>query len=257
MRKQRVVLRRKRREQLKHHLRGVLFRSVGIALVVGFGVGLASGGDSFLSRFVRRHTPQVTVEAPQALAGLPVFSELPAGRFWLWIPGSAIRFEKRVLQKYPGVRGVRFERRYGANRIVVRLEPREPLVIWNGAGLDRDGVVFPVAPGTWAQLPQADFSGTFSKAALGRWLAELAPASALWERVARVSDDRRGQVQLTLKTGTLVLWGPPDPDGVPVKARTLARILDDAHEHLGGTALADLRFFDEGRIIVRPKSVRG
>ena len=33
----------------------------------------------------------------------------------------------------------------------------------------------------------------------------------------------------------------------------LLRVLEDAHENLGGAALTDLRFFDEGRIIVKPK----
>ena len=33
----------------------------------------------------------------------------------------------------------------------------------------------------------------------------------------------------------------------------LARVLDDAHKNMSGAARADLRFFDQGRIIVLPK----
>jgi hypothetical protein len=252
-RKQRVTLRFRRREQLKHHVRLALVRSVALALVAGFGVGLVAH-DSILLKFLHRHTPQVTISLPETLAGLPVLSELPANRLWLWCPGSAFWLEKRLARKYTAVRAVRFDRRLEANEVVVHVDPRVPLVTWNGAGFDRDGVLFAITPGTWQALPQANFSAGTSKPELGRWLARLTVTTPLWSQVASLRQDPYGTLELTLKTGAVVVWGPPEKESFARKAQTLVRILDDAHHHLGGTARADLRFFDQGRIIVRPKS---
>jgi len=60
-------------------------------------------------------------------------------------------------------------------------------------------------------------------------------------------------MELTLKTGTVVTWGTLETESTSRKAQTLLRVLDDAHNNLGGAARADLRFFEQGRIIVLPK----
>jgi len=252
-RKQRVTLRFRRREQLKHHVRKALGRSVALALVTGFGVGLAAH-DSVLLQFLHRHTPQVTISVPEALAGLPVLSELPNNRLWLWCPGSAFWLERRLARKYLAVRAVRFDRRPEANRVVVHVDPRVPLVTWNGAGFDRDGVLFAITPGTWKAMPQVSFAPGASKPELGRWLARLSAVTPLWSQVVSLKQDAYGTVEVTLKTGSVVIWGPPEKESLTRKAQALIRILDDEHNHLGGAARADLRFFDQGRIIVRPKS---
>ena len=57
VRRQRITLRFKRREQLKRHFRSVIVRSVVLALVIGFGAGLVTGGDTFVSRFIREPAP--------------------------------------------------------------------------------------------------------------------------------------------------------------------------------------------------------
>jgi cell division protein FtsQ len=253
IRKQRVILRFRRREQLKRHVRIALLRSVALALAAGFGMGLVSGHDSYALRFLRRHTPEVTVSLSQALVGLPVLSELPRNRLWLWLPGSAFWLERRLTRKYSAVRAVRFDRELEANRVVVHVEPRIPLVTWNGEGFDRNGVLFSITPGTWKAMPQASFAPGASKPELGRWVARLAAMTPLWSQVTSVRQDAYGTLELTMKTGTVVVWGLPESGTLSRKAQILERILDDAHHHLGGARLADLRFFDQGRIIVRPK----
>src|ERR1700687_1041165 len=252
-RRQRVTLRFKRREQLKHHVRAALVRSVVIVLIAGFGAGIVAGHDSVLLRFLKRHTPQVTVSLPGVLVGLPVLSELPQNRLWLWLPGSALWVEKRLTRKYAAVRAVRFDRALQHIRITVHVEPRIPLVTWNGEGFDRDGILFAITPGAWKVLPQASFPAGASKPERGRWLARLAALTPLWSQVASLKEDAYGTVELTLKTSSVVVWGPTEAGPLTRKAQTLLRVLDDAHHHMGGTARADLRFFDQGRIIVRPK----
>jgi hypothetical protein len=252
-RKQHVTLRFKRREQLKHRLRAVGARSVALALIAGFGAGLVAGENSYASRFIRRHTPQVSLNRPQILTGLPVLAELPQNRFWLWFPGSGIWLGRRICRTYPSVRSVHLERYFEANQLNIHLEPRIPLVSWSGSGLDQDGVVFAITPGTWKALPEASFLPTAGKRDVGRWLAGLSSIPELWPQVIVVRENPEETMELTLKTGTIVLWGPLGSDPVERKARTLTRVLDDAHKNMGGTAVADLRFFEQGRIIVRPK----
>jgi len=141
-----------------------------VALAVGFGAGLVTGGDSFLSRFLQRHTPQIGVNSPQTLAGLPLLTTLPKNRIWLWFPGSGFWLKTRVCRQYAAVRSVWLERRLESNRIVVHLEPRVPLVTWNGSGFDREGVLFAITPGTWKALPQASFLSSARKPTwVGGW----------------------------------------------------------------------------------------
>jgi len=58
---------------------------------------------------------------------------------------------------------------------------------------------------------------------------------------------------LDMQTGTHVAWGPADPGTAREKARCLAMVLNDAHQRLHGAATADVRFFEEGRVLVKPK----
>jgi hypothetical protein len=229
-------------------------RSVAVALVAGFGAGLVANHDSILLQFLKRHTPQVAIKLPQTLAGLPVLADVPQNHLWLWLPGSAWWLERKLTHKYSAVHSVFFERQIQANGVVVHVMPRVPLVTWNGMGFDGDGVLFAITPGTWKALPQAVFLSTAAKPELGRWLARLERMTPLWSQIGLIKQDAYGTLELTLKTGSVVIWGPPDTGSLTRKAETLLRILDDAHHHLGGTARADLRFFDQGRIIVRPKA---
>jgi len=252
-RKQKVVLRFKRRELLKHRLRVMGVRGVVFALIIGFGAGLVTGGDSFASRFIRKHTPQIDLNLPLALAGLPVLSDLPKKPFWLWFPGSGFWLQRRVCRLHLSARAVQLERHFEANRLTIHVEPRIPLVLWNGSGLDKDGILFPVTPGTWNALPKAAFPASVNKHDLSRWLTRLASVAGLWPQVAAVRQDASETMELTLKTGTVITWGTLETESATRKAQTLLRVLDDAHQNLSGAARADLRFFEQGRIIVLPK----
>lgn len=111
-----------------------------------------------------------------------------------------------------------------------------------------------MAPGTWAALPKAEFTVAIQKRLIGAWLAALSHQTKFWSQVTAVSDDGHGMMRLNLQNGGTILWGFPDVLQVGLKTDWLTTVLDDAHAHLGGASSADLRFFDDARIIVRPKS---
>jgi hypothetical protein len=224
-----------------------------MTLIIGFGAGLVAGRDSFASRFIRNHTPQIDLNIPPVLAGLPILADFPKNPFWLWCPGSGFWLRRRECRLHLAVRNVWLERHFEANRIAVHVDPRIPLVAWNGSGLDREGILFSITPGVWNALPQGTFPESVNKKDLSRWLVRLAAIPELWPQVTAMRQDGSETMELTLKTGTLVTWGPLETESANGKAQLLLRVLDDAHKNLGGASRADLRFFEQGRIIVLPK----
>lgn len=255
-RRQRVALRHRRREKIKERFQGWMLRGAAGALAAGLSLGIITQSDSLFGRFLSRHTPAVEVRAPQALAGPPLSLDWPSRRYWLWAPGVSRQAGRRLRRKNPAVQTVRFEKNFSANRIVAWIEPRRPLVRWDTIGMDREGAVFPILPGSWSQLPRAEFGPGLARPALARWVVVLAADEPFWSQVSAVGDDGRGHLWIDLKTGARIQWGPPEPEEIPSKLAALSKVLQDAHAHLGGAAQADLRFFDQGRIIVRPKSAR-
>jgi hypothetical protein len=255
-RKQRVVLRYRRREKLKQHASVWLMRSGVAVLAAGFVLGIIVQSDSLFSGFLRRHTPLIEMRAPKTLAGQPVTLEWPTRRYWLWVPGIALWAEHRLEKKNPAICAVHFERNLSSNLIIARIEPRVPLVRMESMGMDQEGVVFPILPGSWSQLPSAKFNPALARPALGQWIASFAKQKSFWSQVAAISDDRLGNMAFDLKTGAHITWGPLESKGVIEKLTALSSVLEDTHQHLGGAALADLRFFEQGRIIIRPKSVK-
>ena len=252
-RKQRVVLRRKRRDELKHRIRALFIRTAVLAMTAGFVLGMVTEGDPMLARFLHAHIPEVQVKAPEALSALPFAQSWPSHLYLLWVPGVGKRIESRLKANFPAIKSVNFQRYFRTNRIIVLIEPRTPIVRWNDSGMDKEGIVFPIVPGAWTQLPKVVISTAVSKPLLGNWFAELVQVPDFWNQLAGIRDDPRSNIIFDLKTGAHVIWGLPDPSDARTKALNLCSVLQDAHEHLGGAAAADLRFFDEGRIIVRPK----
>jgi hypothetical protein len=251
-RKQRVVMRPRQRVVLKGRVQQIARFSFlsGLAVFIGL---IVFRNNTWAPRFVQHHTPTLEFRAPPTLANLPLLKETPPTTFALWLPGWETGLRRKWLNRYPAVESVHFEKDFLANRIVAHLEPRIPLVRWEDRGVDREGTVFTLASQSWLPLPKAVLAPATSLPALGRWLAEISRVSEVWEQVVAVSEDSRGEIWLDMGTGTRVAWGPPDVKRAQEKARGLATVLDDAHNRLSGAASADVRFFDEGRVIVKPK----
>lgn len=250
-----MQLRPQQRAALRRRGGLVLAAAIIVTAVLQAGRWVVSSQGSLLSRLIRRHTPDVTVNVSADLAGLPFGKDLPRAHFFLWFPGWEGYLRAHWRRTYPAVRSVRLDRHFVENRVLVRLEARIPLVRCQSYGMDGDGVVFPVGPARAATLRTANFSGKDTSAELGHWIAALTHVPPLWDNVAAIHQDQEGDLSLEMRSGTRVAWGPLDTVRATQKAVALIRVLDDAHQRLGGAALADTRFFDEGRIIIKPKSV--
>ncbi len=247
-------MRPKRRVEFQRHMRRLVV--VGCAAGIFLGVGKAlMHQSSWFGSMIKRHTPLLEIKAPEILAESPLLREdRPAGISW-WLPKSGWQLRKRWLETYPTVSDIRFEKRFFENRVIAHVIPRVPLVRYGNQGVDKEGVVFDlVTPERWGVLPKAVLKSPEALSPLGPFLQEVSRDSQMWKKVVAVSEDMRGDVWLNMNTGTHVAWGRPDPKDVAAKAQCLTRVLNDAHERLSGAAMADLRFFNEGRVVIRPKT---
>jgi hypothetical protein len=253
-RRQRVILRPKQKIELQRQLRRVILGGVLIGGLATVSWQAISHPATWAPRYIQTHTPTLELQAPETLSTLPLLKQPPSGSFALWFPGPDARIGRKWVKENPAIAGVSFDKRFAENRVIARLEPRVPLAQWDGHALDKEGKIFPLLSNQWTPLPKGFFTASTRLPAIGRWLAEVARQPDVWNQVLAVSQDPRGDMWLEMQHGTRVAWGAPDIRLAPKKAKCLSLVLNDAHQRLSGAASADLRFFEEGRVIVRPKT---
>lgn len=164
-----------------------------------------------------------------------------------------------IVRRFGFVAEARCRRSWSGRQAVCSLKPRHAVARAAGAQaayLGDDGVVFdlpegqagPASPLVWtgAAQPQqlkdlAVFIGGASKGL----------PSALTQ--ARMRSPQDGW-ELKLEDGTTVLWG--DMRWTSQKIQRLREVLADARGQLPGAVAADLRFFEDGRVLVRPGALR-
>ena len=202
----------------------------------------------------------VSVEgAPQALEA-PLLRELGpvSGRLWgLREPGRAAA---RLRSAFPCLREVRAHRDWLARRVRFTVAVRRPAakaLRADGASawLGDDGTVFPAPEVTFPAPPSLSVGFGPGKEpdgpAVVKLLAAAAAEGALPSPLARL-DSRSAERgwEATLEDGTLLQWG--DLNWTEQKLSRLREVLKDARGRFSQGLTADLRFFDDGKILVRP-----
>lgn len=171
------------------------------------------------------------------------------------------RAAKRLLQDFPCLQSARFERDWRARRLRFYVELRRPLARatrddqpWGW--LSDTGVLFTAPAGVypdsdWIQV-ELGRGGDSAAEPLSRFLQEALRGDALPARLVRAEfrSPEEGW-ELTLADKTKVLWG--DLDWTPQKFSRLKEVLADARTRGRGGWAADLRYFEEGKILMRPK----
>jgi len=248
-RRQHVALRGRRREELSRQLTGIATRGVLALILVSLFGFLFLHSDSWLQKKIAAHTPVVEVQAPEALAAVSAQVFIPRRTWVLWIPGVSDTIERRVEKQVSTVERATFEKIFSSNKIIFHLTARRPLARWNAQGIDREGVLFPLAPQGSANVPTlVPFHAKLSPK-IGIWLKALSEEPWLWDDLSEIKEDGRGHWTLVLRSGPVFVWGSSD-EPVHPKAEALTKILAQAKATHGGMQRADLRFFSEGRIIV-------
>jgi hypothetical protein len=245
-----VALRGRRREALSRNTARIAFRGAIVTLLACGLFQVFMAQNCWWKRFTSRHTPNVEITVSPALSALPLAAEIPASRYLLWVPGVTTHIERRLKKKFPEVGDITFQKEYAANRIVVHAMERHPLVLWNHMGIDAAGVPFSMPPDdhVYAELetPLQPWGRD-----LGQWLHNLAQHPWLWHRIVRLSQNAQGQWLLTLSDGGIIQWGDVEPNTMAAKCDRLSRLYQNSTRSNTKSLSADLRFFAEGRIIVR------
>lgn len=176
--------------------------------------------------------------------------------------GSAGEKAEALRVKFPCVADVSIRRPWGEKRAtlvpVLRRAVAAALRRGRPAGyLGEDGVVFEAPAGVFDFTgPSIDVTGAPAKdlEVLAREWPVLSPSDSFPSPLALLayrSPEDGWQARLT--DGTTVLWGRLD--WTKEKLARLSEALNDAHTKTPGAFAADLRFFEDGKVLLKPIGV--
>ncbi|MCK9582930.1 MAG: FtsQ-type POTRA domain-containing protein [Endomicrobiales bacterium] len=175
--------------------------------------------------------------------------------FKLWIRET----KQKILQEKPEIESVKIHR--GWRKVIVTWKERTPIgwVLKDGSkiGVDYTNKEFPLR-GQWAQieLPQLDAKSISERAEVLEFMKALSHFNKeFFAQGVEFSMLGNKSICFNLKDGTKIYWGTPDSFEIPDKLHKLNKVFADAKSKYKGIEYVDLRFFDQGRILLKPKAV--
>ena len=166
------------------------------------------------------------------------------------------------MERFSYLREARVRRSWVRRSVVFEVEVRTPLARLVRKSRDEgllaeDGSRFSLPAELYADepLPVVDL-GALAEGAdlkpLGRMLSSAQAPGALPARLVRLGHEaREAGWAAALEDGTRLLWGTLEFNDE--KFVRLAEVLDDAEKRFGAGLTADLRHFEDGKILVRPR----
>jgi len=202
----------------------------------------------------------VTVDGVPPEVAADLAASASEGAAPAWGPFEPDRRAKALLEQYAWLEQVSVGRSWSARSVRFLAVPRgAAAVVPVKAGtsyLAEDGLLFVAPPSVVAAagLPRVEL-GAFPAGGDLKDLASLVRAAAAEgalpsKPVAYAYDARERGWALTLEDGTKVSWGPLG--WTEEKLGRLREVLADASGRLAKGFTADLRYFEDGRILVRP-----
>lgn len=164
-----------------------------------------------------------------------------------------------LIRQFPCLKTARISRNYFRRRIDVDVELRSAVAVAQVRGrpagfLDSGGVLFSGPASLYAiSGPLVEVSGAPQDGlkALAGAVSVIVKPGALDSPLQEMSYvSAQDGWQATLADGTKLMWG--DLRFTHDKLLRLRQILSDAHEQFGGTLSADLRYFEDGRVLLKP-----
>jgi len=175
--------------------------------------------------------------------------------FKLWIRET----KQKILQEKPEIESVKIHR--GWRKVIVTWKERIPVgwVLKDGSkiGVDYNNKEFPLR-GQWAQieLPQLDAKSISERAEVLEFMKALSHSNKeFFAQGIQFGMLGNKSICFNLKDGTKIYWGTPDSFEIPDKLHKLNKVFADAKSKYQGIEYVDLRFFDQGRILLKPKIV--
>lgn len=178
------------------------------------------------------------------------------GKAWApWAPGGA---ERALVDRFPYLETAEADRDWSAKTVAVTVMLRTPIARVTRGGseagwLAEDGLLYDAPAGAYPplELPRVELGDMTAPSlpALGEFVK--AAGTELPARLARVAfrSPEEGW-NVTVADGTTLLWG--GLDWTREKLSRLKQVLGDAGPRFGAGLTADLRYFEDGKILVRP-----
>lgn len=163
-----------------------------------------------------------------------------------------------LLTAFPCLSSSHARRRWLARELVYRVSLKTAVAAVAGGGyLGADGSIFSAEQGlTLPEKPVVDAAGAPADQlkGLAGFLQETASPAAFLSPLAAVRYTAQGW-QLSFEDGTTALWG--DFRWTPQKLVRLREVLLDGRGQFSrATLAADLRYFEDGRILLRPAGAK-
>lgn len=212
--------------------------------------------------------PDFSAVTQVALSGVPdilepeILNEMGWTAGDKWGPLEPGRIRSRLMDRFSYIDEVRSARSWSARSVHFELTLKTPVarVVQGGHGigfLGPDGEIFefPEALFKTYVLPDADLGPVEDEedfAPLSKLFTAAQASGALPSRL--IAFRRKGGESdwvAKLENGTQLLWGPIE--WTEDKLMRLSEVLEDAEERFGGELTADLRHFEDGKIVVRPR----
>lgn len=260
-RKQRVALRKRDKDaRLK-----VLKRGLAVVLTVG---GLAAGlhwSVKWAGNFGERASasPFLCVRDVRVSGSSSIPSEeLKAGLgFGVGDPLLAVRpkeCEERLAKRFPQLLDVKLRRMVWGS-VILKVHDRKAVALVKQDGgvraVDANGVLYPPREGLEG-LPELLPCAAEERLVALRFL-EIVRERGLFQKEGLLKlgvEPPHDEVVFYLKDGTKISWGALEEKGFDEKYERLRWVMDRMQTEHEGMVYANLRYFDEGKIIVRPKS---
>lgn len=221
-------------------------------------VGIVIGGLLFLGKtawnfwnsspLLRVAAVEFQGDVPAALAASP---GVRAGENIVLIKGRKIALS--VLDRFPELEAVRVRRRWDRS-VVFDCRRRVPIAMLKMEGvfrgIDRAGIVFPIAAETEAvRVPEVvTREGKSALVGIAGFLSILSvEAPELYSLISRLETDKIPTLRLELLDGTQVHWGPPSAETAGVKARRLMRFRTEYEPRRPSAAV---RFVTDDRLVM-------
>lgn len=172
--------------------------------------------------------------------------------------GSAAERAEALARAFPCLSGVRVRRDWLKGSVRFQVESRRAVAAVSGKGrlssfLSDDGVVFPAPDGLYSGLPVSVEPGRADGRrlkGLAGYIHSVSRPGALPSPLRRMRfvSEQEGWEAL-LEDGTRVLWG--DLAWTEEKLARLREVLQDARTRYEGVLTADLRYFEDGKVLLR------
>ena len=177
-----------------------------------------------------------------------------------WGPRRPTKEARSLLEEFPSLKTVRVTRSWSRKSVVFEARLREPVAAVAGGTeermLDGSGVIFSAPEGILSRegLPEVELDGVpegFDLEPLARLIGVGRKPGALPAPLigVRFVSEEAGWEGF-LADGTFLEWGRLEWTGP--KLRRLRQVLEDAGPRLEGTLTADLKHFEDGKILIRP-----